>query len=323
MSKTNSRRRSLTSEQRAERRQRDREFAERAVAALRTSAGWQAWLTTRGTFHRYSLSNSCLLAMQMPEATLVAGFRRWLALGYCVRKGEKALRIWQPVPPSKRQLAEWRAGGSLEAEKPRVRFTLGAVFDRSQVAPLDPPAQPAPLDPPIRPIGGDELAPAWPALVALAADIGSTVALSADRSCDGSYRPSSKAITVGAELSMNQRVLALCHELAHALVRADTRDEDPQLSYAAEEWVAECVAFVTCRALGVDTQANSVPYLAAYVEGAPEDTVGLTAALVDRLARRIEDAAMPALNGADEIHGGGDIGVSGGDTKSANSSHAA
>ena len=123
----------LTDQERAARRQADREFAEQAVHALRTSAGWQAWLTARGTFHRYSLRNSLLLAMQLPDATLVAGFRRWLSLGYCVRKGEKALRIWQPVPPTKKQIKAWSAAGANPDERPRTHFKLGPVFDRSQV----------------------------------------------------------------------------------------------------------------------------------------------------------------------------------------------
>jgi hypothetical protein len=39
--------------------------------------------------------------MQKPEATRVAGFRTWLKLGYCMRRGERAIRIWIPIPPSK------------------------------------------------------------------------------------------------------------------------------------------------------------------------------------------------------------------------------
>ena len=48
--------------------------------------------------------------MQQPQATRVAGFRAWLKLGYCVRKGETALRIWCPCPPSAKQLKEWLLG---------------------------------------------------------------------------------------------------------------------------------------------------------------------------------------------------------------------
>ena len=35
-----------------------------------------------------------------------------LALGYCVRRGEKALRIFAPCPPSKAKLRAWREAGA-------------------------------------------------------------------------------------------------------------------------------------------------------------------------------------------------------------------
>jgi hypothetical protein len=50
-------RKQLTDEERAERRERDREYARQAVEQLRSSEGWKAWLTTRATFHRYSLGS--------------------------------------------------------------------------------------------------------------------------------------------------------------------------------------------------------------------------------------------------------------------------
>lgn len=44
--------RKLTDEQRAQRRAADREFAEQAVQALRSTEGWRRWLRARGRFHR-------------------------------------------------------------------------------------------------------------------------------------------------------------------------------------------------------------------------------------------------------------------------------
>ncbi len=38
-----------------------------------------------------------LISMQCPDATQVAGFRRWQELGRQVRKGEKAIRILAPM----------------------------------------------------------------------------------------------------------------------------------------------------------------------------------------------------------------------------------
>lgn len=46
--------RTLTDQQRAERRGRERELVQHAVEQLRSSDGWQAWLTTRSRFHNYT-----------------------------------------------------------------------------------------------------------------------------------------------------------------------------------------------------------------------------------------------------------------------------
>ena len=49
---------------------------------------------------------------------------------------------------------------------------------------------------------------------------------------------------------------------------------------------------MVCRSLGVATQANSVPYLATYLDSAPVGTIERTAELLDRLDRRIEDVVV-------------------------------
>jgi hypothetical protein len=42
--------------------------------------------------------------------------------------------------------------------------------------------------------------------------------------------------------------------------------------------------------IGLDTSAAAVPYLATWAESAPQDTFERIAGLVDRLARRLEQA---------------------------------
>jgi len=133
---TKSRRKPLSEKQRAERRAAERKQMSEAIEALQSSAGWERWLRARRHFRTYSLHNQLLIALQCPEATKVAGFRAWLELGYCVRKGEAALRIWAPLPPSKRAIEEWKALGADPAKAPPTRFRTVAVFDRSQVEPL-------------------------------------------------------------------------------------------------------------------------------------------------------------------------------------------
>ena len=286
-------RKPLSEEERAERRRADHEFARQAVEQLRSSEGWQRWLATRGRFHRYSLTNQLLIAMQRPAATRVAGFRAWLNLGYCVQRGERAIRIWVPIPPSRKQLERWARAGSDPAERPNTHFKLGPVFDREQVRPLPPPATPAPLDPPVREVTGEDLAPVLPHLIELGRAIGSIVEFEAiPGQRRGYYEVESRRIAIGEDMPANAQVKTLIHELAHALLRAEPCDDDPALEPAAEELVVESVAYTVCGALGLDSAGYSIPYLASWAGEGDIDILERTAALIDRLARRIEDAAM-------------------------------
>src|SRR3954453_21614924 len=139
----------LSDAERQARREADRAKAAAAVEALTTSKGWQAWLGLRRHFRTYSANNQFLIALQCEDATYVAGFRKWLQLGYAVRRGETAIRIWMPMPPTRKALAEWEAAGAGTKDRPKMRFRLGPVFARSQVDRLPEPPEPVNLDPPI------------------------------------------------------------------------------------------------------------------------------------------------------------------------------
>src|SRR5919202_1813339 len=90
-------RRQLPDAEREERRRKDRERLQQATAELLTSDGWRRWLRTRSVLHGYSLTNTLLIAQQAHargiEPTYVAGFKAWLRLGRCPRRGQKGLRI--------------------------------------------------------------------------------------------------------------------------------------------------------------------------------------------------------------------------------------
>jgi antirestriction protein ArdC len=73
-------------------------------------------------------------------------------------------------------------------------------------------------------------------------------------------------------------------------VRADRQDDDPELDAAAEELVAETTAYSVCASSGIDPGEFSITYLASWSERTPITTIERTAALIDRLSRRIEDA---------------------------------
>src|SRR4051794_27271472 len=87
-------RRPPTEVERTARRHADRERLEQAARALLTSEGWQRWVKVRATngLARYSLRNQWLIALDCHARgitpTYVAGFRAFLTLNRCVRKGE-------------------------------------------------------------------------------------------------------------------------------------------------------------------------------------------------------------------------------------------
>jgi hypothetical protein len=256
---TKTRSRTWTDEERQARRDADRERTREAVPALRAGDGWQKWLGLRRHFRTYSLTNQLLIALAMPDATRVAGFEAWLKLGYCVRRGEKAvIRIWMPLPPSRKQLEAGQAAGSDPAQQPRSRYKLRPVWDRSQVEPLPAPAEPMALDPPIAEPDGDTLSWALPLLEQLAINLGCTLVFEPQPTgCGGSFTPASKIISINDATAVNHQVKTLVHELAHALIHLTDRDT-AELSYANAELIVESVVFRSCQGRGAVSAGRSV-----------------------------------------------------------------
>ena len=76
---------------------------EAGIENLFNSDQYKQWLTTMSRFHDYSLNNTLLIAMQKPDATLVAGYTTWKnQFGRQVNKGEKGIRILAPTPYKKK-----------------------------------------------------------------------------------------------------------------------------------------------------------------------------------------------------------------------------
>jgi hypothetical protein len=94
---TTYRRRRLGEAERKHRRTAERERVKEAAEQLLTSEGWQRWVRARSMFRRYSARNCMLIALDFHlrgiEPEPVAGFRTWVKLGRCVRKGEHGIRI--------------------------------------------------------------------------------------------------------------------------------------------------------------------------------------------------------------------------------------
>ena len=75
------------------------EKLEQGIKELFESEKYKTDLNTMSKFHNYSFNNTMLIAMQKPNATLVAGFKAWQKnFDRHVKKGEKGIRILAPAP---------------------------------------------------------------------------------------------------------------------------------------------------------------------------------------------------------------------------------
>jgi antirestriction factor ArdC-like protein len=253
--------RPLTEAERDARRTANRERLEQAARALLTSDGWRRWIRVRASngLSRYSVSNQMLIAIECWSRgitpTYVAGFRAFLALNRCVRKGETAIRIVAPVTVNQRD-----NNGEDTAEK-KVFFRTVAVFDVSMTAPL-PGKQPVPLTPPAEPITGDTHQHLIAPLIAHAAEFGYSVETrdlpehGPSGWCDAKRRR-----IVIASGPANEQVRTLTHEIAHAHGVGYE-----QYGREQAEVLVDCVTYCVLGSVGLDVGGQSIPYVAGWGE---------------------------------------------------------
>ncbi|TML00343.1 MAG: hypothetical protein E6G34_02330 [Actinobacteria bacterium] len=280
--------RKLTESERAERRRADRERLGRAARALLSSEGWERWVQVRSRngLARYSFHNQLLIALQCPDASYVAGFRAFLQLNRCVRKGERAIRILAPMSVRDRQAQQAGRDVERESEQPkRMVFRAVSVFDVSQTE-LLPGTQEVPLEPPCEPIGGATHAHLLPSLERLAQELGYTVAhRPLDAPADGWCDQSKREIVINGKLPGNAQVRVLVHELAHAL-GIGYREHGRRRA----EVLVDTVTYIVCGSVGLDTSGSTVPYVAGWGEDGDLDAIRGCAEAIDAIARRIEDS---------------------------------
>ena len=77
------------------------------IKELFDSDRYKEYLRVMSKFHNYSFNNTLLIAMQKPDASLVAGFQSWKNnFKRNVVKGEKGIKILAPSPFKIRQEME-------------------------------------------------------------------------------------------------------------------------------------------------------------------------------------------------------------------------
>jgi hypothetical protein len=235
----------------------------------------------------YSVTNLCLISAACHARgitpTYVAGFRAFLALNRCVRRGEAAIRILAPVTVKDRD-----EHGEETGDK-RIFFRTVNVWDVGMTDVL-PGREPVPLTPPSQPITGDSHRHLIAPLTAHAAELGYAVEIRdlPDDGPGGWCDPKRKQIVI-ATGPANRQVRTLVHETIHALGL-----DYQHYPRAQAEVIVDTTTLVVLGGLGLDVSGETVPYVAGWGEDGALDAVTQFARLIDDLARRVEAALSTA-----------------------------
>ena len=239
------------------------EKLEKGIQNLFESDNFKNYLKTLSKFHHYSLGNTILIAMQKPDATLVAGYTSWQKnFRRHVKKGEKGISILAPTPYKKKveiEKVDPTTGDKAKEIQEIVvpAFKVVNVFDVSQTEGKELPS-----------IGVSELT----------GDVAhfDKVLESLKRSCPvpidfeeirngakGYFQAAENRIAVQKDMSQVQTVKTLIHEMAHQKLHSD----DPELSRNAKEVEAEAVAYTVSQHFGIETSDYSFGYIAGWSKG--------------------------------------------------------
>lgn len=250
---------------------------ERGIKEVFENRGYQDYLDVMSRFHNYSVNNTMLIAMQKPDATLVAGFDAWKTkFGRHVKKGEKAISIIAPNPIKATEEVEKLNPETGEpvldtlgqpvletVETTQMTFRVAKIFDVSQTDGKELPeliideltgevkdyerfmqvlGEIAPV-----PIGFEEIEEGY-----------------------GYYHQVEKRIAIQEGLSELQTMKTTIHEIAHAVLHdIDTNaiTGEDRKDGRTREVEAESVAYTICTHYGLDTSAYSFDYIGGWSSG--------------------------------------------------------
>ena len=250
---------------------------EQGLQDLFNSDSYCNYLRTMSKFHNYSFNNTLLIAMQKPDATLVAGYKAWQKnFERHVNKGEKAIRILAPAPykikeerdkidPVTQELLLDKDGNP---QKEEVEITIPAfravsVFDLSQTDGKPIPELTAKellsdvegYQDMIRAV--EAISPVPIELEEIAGD------------SKGYYDREAKRIAVQENMSESQTLKTMIHEVAHSKLHSKEVEQDEQMKKDrnTKEVEAESIAYTVCQHFGIDTSDYSFGYIAGWSSG--------------------------------------------------------
>ena len=296
----------LTSEKPAEKLKEITDRLEQGITELFESERYREYLRVMSKFHNYSINNTLLIAMQKPDASLVAGFSAWKNnFGRNVMKGQQGIKIIAPSPykvkqemkkidPHTQQPIIGKDGKPVTEEKEITipAYKVVSVFDVSQTEGKELPD-----------IAVDELTGDVERYRDFFAALEKTspVPIGFEQipgSSHGYYHLEDKRIAIQEGMSELQTLKTAIHEIAHAKLHdidlnAPENEQQPRVDRRTREVEAESVAYTVCQHYGLDTSDYSFGYVAGWSSG--RELSELKSSL-----ETIRSAAAEIINSIDE-----------------------
>ena len=270
----------LTSENQKDRLKEITDRLEQGILEVFESERYKEYLRVMSKFHHYSFNNTMLIALQKPDASLIAGFSAWKNThGRTVKKGEKGIRIIAPAPFKVKQEMEKLdpktnmplvgADGNAIIEEKEITipaYKVVSVFDVSQTEGKELPS-----------IGVDELtgdvSQYEDFFTALKKASPVPIALEhIEGSAHGYYHLAEKRIAIDDNMSELQTLKTAIHEIAHAKLHdidlnAPKEEKENRPNQRTREVEAESIAYTVCQHYGLDTSDYSFGYVAGWSSG--------------------------------------------------------
>lgn len=250
---------------------------------------YKKYLDTISKFHNYSRRNIDLIHQQKPDATLIAGAKKWNeSFERYINKGEKGFTIYAP---SEYKVKDLNGDFVLDKDgkvKTNIRFIPVKVFDVSQTNGKELSLNSVELENNV-----ENYVDIYKALKEIA-DKDNIKIVFVDKElmprAYGSYTPAKNTIELRKGMGQGDTLSTLIHELAHAKYQSKiiTTEE-----YALNELHAESIAYVTSKHLGLDTSKQSFGYLNSYMKDRKDFTD------LDRVIDKIHSDAKDLINKID------------------------
>ena len=269
----------LTSEKPAEKLKEITDRLEQGIAELFDSERYREYLKVMSKFHNYSFRNTVLIAMQKPDASLVAGFSAWKNnFERNVMRGQKGIKIIAPSPykikqemqkidPHTQKPVIGKDGKPVTEEKEVTipAYKVVSVFDVSQTEGKELPD-----------IAVDELTGDVDRYKDFFAALEKTSPVpiafeNIEGGSHGYYHLEDKRIAINEGMSELQTLKTAIHEIAHAKLHDVDLNAPPEQQNRVDrhtcEVEAESVAYTVCQHFGLDTSDYSFGYVAGWSSG--------------------------------------------------------